>query len=100
MFPFSISSRSTGALVYQQTKRQASSARSGEICAGRPSTQPPNELRAARPGADGHPPAAYLPTIFDFVGSLKNDSRPNQVNVMAASPSAKRRASSSQAMFM
>ena len=53
-----------------------------------------NLVRAA-----GHGPAAYLPTILDLVGSLKNDSRPNQVKVIAASPCAKRLASSSQAMF-
>ena len=60
-----------------------------EILLSRPSTQPPKELRGGKPGAAGQGPAAYLPTIFDLVGSLKNDSRPNQVNVMAAWPSAK-----------
>ena len=89
---------STGALVYQSKNFHAASRRSAGICAGSPSTQPPNELRGGKPGAAGQGPAAYFPTIFDLVGSSKNDTRPNQVKVMAASPSANRLASSSQAM--
>src|SRR5438876_4885772 len=88
MLPLSISWRSTGALVYQRMKRQAVSALSAEMFAGSPSTQPPNELRAGSPDAAGQGPTAYLPTIFDLVGSSKKDTRPNQVNVIAASPCA------------